>query len=104
MSKKDDSGITVCQLAASHGRTETLRFLLKKRAVIEEAKEEKKTVLHIAAAEGYYEAVHEMREEGVDVNVKDINDRTPLHNAADTEMNILMDYSRVVTLLIIEQR
>lgn len=78
----DLQGRTPLQIAASHGPSELVAFLLDRDAKVAPIKDAP-SLLHLAIAGGQSEVVKLLFDRGVDVNAKTAKGTTPLHLAAE---------------------
>lgn len=80
----DRYGHTALHLAASNGKTENLKHLIKygPQKNIDAQDSDLNTALCLAAANGYKEMAEELIEAGADVNARSEGGWTPLHSAA----------------------
>jgi ankyrin repeat protein len=80
---RDNYGQTPLHLACFSGRTECLRYLLKRGGNVNATTfKTLLTPLHTAASEGHWQCVEILLKEGASCNAKDIRKEIPLHKAS----------------------
>ena len=78
----DTEGDTCLTLAAYHGHTETVRYLVSVPEVdVNHSEDENFTALHIAAQNNHAEVVEVLIDAGADIEAKDEDGSSPLHCA-----------------------
>ena len=83
---KSESGSTVLDSAAWHGKLEVVKYLVEKGADVNAKSGSGYTVLHSAASSGNLEMVKYLVEKGADVNAKNDDGRTPADVARKQEI------------------
>ena len=85
INEKDNCGLTALHIAASQGKTEVIRALIKHKADLNARDFEGWTPLHLAAHNGYFKSVSALAKAGADLYAKTKDGDMAIHLAARGE-------------------
>lgn len=88
----DDSGATLCHLAARSGDGETIRLFVEKdelKILLKDRTLSGTTAVHDAARRGHVDVMKSLIDEGADLNAKDGRGRSALHYAAERDLDTM---------------